>query len=82
MLSIPANLPQAVTKQYYKEIATKKNRSRAKEIAVFSLLHEKVDLDLDLDTQMMKKREELGLESVYLTFAVSSFNKPRAKLSP
>jgi hypothetical protein len=80
MLSIPANLPQAVTKQYYKEIATKKNRSKAKEIVVFSLLHEKVDLDLE--TQMMKKREELGLESVYLTFAVSSFNKPRAKLSP
>jgi hypothetical protein len=57
-LSIPANLiPQATTKQYYKEIAAE-NRSRAKEIAVFSLLHEKVDdLDQDLEPQMIKKRE-------------------------
>ena len=58
------------------------NRSRAKEIAVFSLLHEKVDLDLDLEPQMIKKSDKWGLESVYLSFAVSSFNKTRAKLLP
>jgi hypothetical protein len=35
---------------------------------------------LHLEPQMMKKSDKWGLESVYLLFVVSSFNKTRAKL--
>jgi hypothetical protein len=33
--------------------------SRAKEIAIFSLLHEKINLDLDLDLESPNDEEEI-----------------------